>query len=334
MKAFVYEKYGSPDVLELREVEKPTLGADDLLVQVRAASVNPYDWHLLTGLPMIGRLLFGLRGPQGDGRLGADFAGQVEAVGPNVTRFRPGDAVFGMVDGGVPGKPLLDLGSLAEYVRVSQDSAAPKPAGLTFEEAAAVPAAGITALAAIQDQGRVGPGQRVLINGASGGVGPFAVQIAKALGAEVTGVCSTRNVEVVRSLGADHVVDYTREDFTEGDGRFDLMLDNVGNRSLSECRRVLKPGATYFASFGRPENRWLGPFLRLIYMGLVSRFASQKLVSLAPRRTPETLDDLKRLIEEGKVRVVIDRTYPLDQAPDAMRYLEEGHARGKVVITV
>ncbi len=240
MKAIVYDKYGSPDVLQLQEIDKPVVNDDDVLVRVRAASVNPYDWHFLTGLPYIGRISFGLFKPNVDG-LGADLAGQVEAVGNNVTQFRPGDEVFGEVDGEAPGKPMLELGSFAEYVCVSEDSVVLKPADLTFEQAAAVPMAGLTALLGLRDKGRIEPGQKVLINGASGGVGTFAVQIARSFGAEVTGVCSTRNVDMVRSIGADHVIDYTREDFTRGGQRYDLMLDNVGNRSLSECRCVLNP---------------------------------------------------------------------------------------------
>jgi NADPH:quinone reductase-like Zn-dependent oxidoreductase len=282
----------------------------------------------------MGRPHFGLRRPKGDGGLGADLAGEVEAVGSAVTRIRPGDEVFGMVDGGVPGKPLLELGSLAEYVRVSEASVAPKPSNLTFEQAAAVPAAAFTALSALRDQGHLEAGRTALINGASGGVGTFAVQIAKALGAEVTGVCSKRNTDMIRALGADHVIDYTHEDFTRNGRRYDLMLDNVGNRSLSECRRVLAGRGVYFASFGSPENRWLGPFLQLLRLAVTGPFVSQKLVSLTPSRDTEALLALKELIEAGKVVPVIDRTYPLDEASEAMRYLERGHARGKVVITI
>jgi len=334
VKAIVYDRYGSPEVLRLRDIPEPTIGGREVLVRVRAASVNPYDWHLLTGLPLVGRLHFGLSRPKSGGLLGADLAGEVEAVGEGVTRLSPGDAVYGMVDGGVPGKPLLDLGSFAEYVRVSEGSVARKPANLTFEEAAAVPAAALTALAALRDQGGLEPGRTALINGASGGVGTFAVQIAKALGAEVTGVCSTRNVDMVRALGADHVIDYTREDFTRGGRRYDLMLDNVGNHSLVECRRVVARDGVYFASFGRPANRWLGPFVTLLGMAVLSRFVSQRLVSLTPDRTRGFLSDLKDLIELGDVEPVIDKTFDLAEVPDAMRYLETGHARAKVVITV
>jgi NADPH:quinone reductase-like Zn-dependent oxidoreductase len=333
MKAIVHNKYGSPDVLNLEEIDKPAVYDDDILVRVRAASANPYDWHFMTGRPYIARMQFGLLKPIVNG-LGADLAGQVEAVGKNVTQFRPGDEVFGEVDGEVPGKPLLELGSFAEYVCVSEESVVPKPANLTLEQAAAVPLAGLTALQALRVQGRIEPGQKVLINGASGGVGTFAVQIAKSFGAEVTGVCSTRNVDMVRSIGAAQVIDYTREDFTRGGQRYDLMLDNVGNRSLSECRRVLNPEGVYLASFGAPDRRWLGPFPQLLRMVVFSPFVSQKMVALTVKRTKEVLLDLKELIEAGKVTPVIDRTYPLSEVPEAIRYLEEGHARGKVVITV
>jgi len=323
MKAIVYYKYGSPDVLQLQEVDKPVVNDDDVLVRVRAASANPYDWHFMTGRPYIMRIQSGLLKPKVNG-LGADLAGQVEAVGKNVTQFRPGDEVFGEVD----------AGSFAEYVCVSEDSVVLKPANLTFEQAAAVPMAALTALQGLRDAGRIQPGQKVLINGASGGVGTFAVQIAKSFGAEVTGVCSSRNVDMVRSIGADDVIDYTREDFTRGGQRYDLMLDNVGNRSLSECRRVLNPKGVYLASFGHRENRWLGPFARLIRMFVLSPFVSQKMASLSAKRTKEVLLDLKALIETGEVTPVIDRTYPLSEVPEAIQYLAEGHARGKVVITV
>ena len=333
MQAITFDRFGSPDVLRLQEVEKPVANDNDVLVRIRAASANPYDWHFLTGLPHIGRMSFGVLRPKARG-LGADLAGEVEAVGKNVTGFRPGDEVFGEVDGEVPGKPILELGSFAEYVCVSESSVAPKPTNLTFEEAAAVPLAGHTALQALRDRGQILPGQKVLINGASGGVGTFAVQIAKALGAEVSGVCSTRNVDMVRSIGADHVVDYTREDFTQTDPSYDLILDNVGNRSISQCRRVLNPKGLYLSSFGSPENRWFGPFSQMIGMFALAPFVSQRMASLTVKRSKNALLDLKQLIEAGKVRPVIDRTYPLTKAADAMRYLEEGHARGKVVIRI
>ncbi len=333
MKAIVYREYGSADVLELEDIEKPEVKDDEALIRVRAASVNPYDWHYMTGLPYVGRVQFGLRSPKVDG-LGADLAGQVEAIGKDVTLFQPGDEVYGEVNGESPGHPMLELGSLAEYVSVAEDVLAPKPANLTFAQAAAVPMAGMTALQGLRDHGCLRAGQTVLVNGASGGVGTFAVQIAKALGAEVTGVCSTRNVDLVRSIGADHVIDYTREDFTRSGQRYDLLFDLVGNHSLSECRRALNPSGVYLASFGQPEHRWLGPFAHLVKMAVLSRLVSQRLVSFTTKRTRAVLLDLKELIEAGKLTPVIDRTYSLSEAAEAMTYLEAGHARGKVVITV
>jgi NADPH:quinone reductase-like Zn-dependent oxidoreductase len=333
MKAIVIDRYGSPDVLELRDIDPPVVEDDGILVRVHAASVNPYDWHVLTGLPYVGRVRFGLRRPNVNG-LGADLAGQVEAVGNNVAQFRPGDEVYGEVDGEGPGHPMLELGSFAEYVSVSEGSVVSKPANLTFEQAAAVPMAGMTALQALRDWGAVQPGQKVLINGASGGVGTFAVQIAASFGAEVTGVCSTRNVDMVRSIGAEQVIDYTQEDFTQTGPRYDLILDLVGNRSLSECRRVLNPEGVYVASFGQPDHRWLGPMAHLVGMTVLSPFVSQKLVQRSMNRTNEDLVVLKELIEADRVTPVIDRTYPLAEVPEAIRYLDEGHARGKVVITV
>jgi len=323
VRALTYHRYGSPDVLEIAEVEEPIPGDREVLVRVRAASVNPYDWHFLTGLPYIGRPQFGLRKPRVN-RLGIDVAGQVTAVGGNVTRFRPEDDGFGAVD----------AGAFAEYVCVSEELLVPKPATLTFEQAAAAPAAGLTALQGLRDHGRLEPGQQVLINGASGGVGTFAVQIAKALGAEVTGVCSTGNVELVRSIGADQVIDYTREDFIRGGQRYDLILDNVGNHSLSACRRALKSRGVYVASFGRPENRWLGPLAQLLGMIVLSPFVTHTLRTFVTKPNEQDLLFLKELLEAGKVTSIIDRTYPLSDAADALRYLEEGHAKGKVVITV
>jgi NADPH:quinone reductase-like Zn-dependent oxidoreductase len=323
MKAIVYQEYGSTDVLQLKDIDKPTIGDTDMLVRVGAASLNPYDWHLLTGLPYFARLQFGLRQPKANG-LGADLAGQVEAIGSGVTQFRPGDEVFGEVV----------TGAFAEYVRVPQKSAAPKPSNLSHEEAAAVPMGGLTALQALRDTGRIQPGQQVLINGSSGGVGTFAVQIAKSFGAEVTGVCSTRNVDLVRSLGADHVIDYTSEDFTKGEQRYDLMLDNVGNHSVSRCRGVLSRTGVYVATFGQPEHRWLGPLAQMLRILLLSPLVSQKLIPFNAKTVPEDLDTLRELIEAGKVAPVIDRTYPLSQVPEAMAYLEEGRTRGKVAISV
>lgn len=331
MKAITFDHYGSTDVLELRDVDIPDVGDDGVLVRVHAAAINPYDWHLMTGLPSFVRLKLGLRRPKVTG-LGADLAGRVEAVGPNVTRVRPGDDVYGRVDL-LPGSDLMNLGAVAEYVRVSEDSIRPRPDRLTAEEAAAVPLAGITALWAMRDTGRVQPGQHVLINGASGGVGTFAVQIAKAMGAEVSGVCSTRNVELVRSLGADHVIDYTREDITRAGPRFDLMLDNVGNHSPTACRRMLRPAGTYLLSFDHPWRRWLGPMGFALRMSVQSLPTSQRVVLLQPQRRSEDLDALSSLIDQGAVTPVIDRRFALVETREAVDHLAGRHARGKVIIT-
>jgi NADPH:quinone reductase-like Zn-dependent oxidoreductase len=321
MKAIVYTRYGPPDVLELREIEKPTPKDDEVLVRVRAASVNPLDWHYMRGAPYIMRLGTGLRKPQNT-RLGVDLSGIVEAVGRNVTQFQPGDEVFG-------GR----TGAFAEYVCAREKTLAPKPTTLTFEQAAAVPIAGLTALQGLRDKGRIQSGQKVLINGAAGGVGTFAVQIAKAFSTHVTAVCSTRNVEIVRSLGADRVMDYTQENFTQSEQRYDLILDNVGNHSLSACRRVLSPKGT-FVVVGGPKGNWVGPLGFFLKALLLSRFVSQTLVGFLASINKEDLMALKELIEAGKVTPVIDRCYTLSEVPEAIRYVEEGHARGKVVITL
>jgi len=314
MKAIIYERYGSPDVLELRDIDKPAVTEGGVLVRVRAASANPYDWHFMRGKPLFARAMFGWLRPKAHG-LGADLAGEVEAVGKDVTRFRPGDAVFGEA-----------AGSFAEYTCVPESTLARKPANLSFEQAAAVPMAAVTALQGLRDRGKIQAGQKVLVLGASGGVGTFAVQIAKSFGAEVTGVCSTRNVERVRSIGADHVVDYTRDDFTRGTTRYDLMLDTVGSRSLRECRRVLTAKAIYVHVGGR--------MARVLALPVVSPFVSQNLVQLVAKRNKDDLEILSGLIEAGKITPVIDRTYKLSETRDAIRYLEGGHARGKIVITV
>jgi NADPH:quinone reductase-like Zn-dependent oxidoreductase len=323
MKAIVIDRYGTADVLRLEEVPAPVPGDGEVLVRVRASSVNPYDWHFLTGLPKLFRPVFGFPRPK-HRILGADLAGQVEAVGKAVTRFRPGDEVYG----------VTTAGAYAEYAAVAEAELVPKPAGLTFEQAAAVPMAGHTALQALRDKGRVAPGQRALINGASGGVGTLAVQIAKSMGAEVTGVCSTANVDLVRSLGADRVIDYTRDDFTAGPPRYHLVFDNVGNRSLAAYRRALEPKGIYLASFGQPEHKWLGPIGILAKMALLSPFVSQKMITFTSRPTTADLLALTALIEAGSLAPVVDRAYPLAQVPDAFRYLEQWHARGKVVITI
>src|SRR5216684_3559587 len=326
MKAIVYCDYGSPDVLKLEDIEKPTPGDDQVLVRVRAASVNPLDWHYIRGTPYVMRLGAGLRKPKVT-RLGVDFAGTVEAVGRNVKRFQPGDEVFG-------GR----TGAFAEYVSVREDRAVVlKPANLTFEQAASVPIAAITALQSLRDKGKIQPGQKVLINGASGGVGTFAVQIAKSFGADVTGVCSTRNVDVVRSIGADHVINYTKEDFTQSGQRYDLIFDNVSNHSFSERRRILNSnGICVLAGIGGAgshEGQWarLGGSLKAV---VVSRFVSQKFITFIARITKEDLTILGEFMATGKVTPVIDKCYRLSEVPEAIRYLEEGHAQGKVVITV
>ena len=326
MKAVVYTNYGSPDVLEIRDVKRPVPNDDQILIKVRAAAVNPLDWHFMEGTPYIMRAMgVGLRKPK-DPRLGVDVAGQVEAVGKNVTQFKPGDEVFG-------GK----TGAFAEYVCARADRAIVlKPANITFEQAASVPIAAITALQALRDKGKVHAGQKVLINGASGGVGTFAVQIAKSFGADVTGVCSTRNLDLVRSLGADHVIDYTKEDFTKGDQRYDVILDNVGTQPLSGFRHALQPkGICVMIGGGGPNDGGLiGPMGRPIVALLMSPFISQKMGMMMAELNKEDLTILGDLMQSGKVKPVIDRTYPLSRIAEAMRYLEAGHARGKVIITV
>jgi NADPH:quinone reductase-like Zn-dependent oxidoreductase len=321
MKAIVHHRYGIPDGLELRDVDKPALTDDGVLVRVRASSVNPADWYAVAGRPYVVRPTMGLRPKQAVP--GIDFAGTVEAVGSAVTGLRPGDAVFGGTSSG----------AFAEYVCV-RDAVAPKPANLTFEEAAAVPTAALTALQGLRDHGRIRPGHKVLVNGASGGVGTFAVQLAKAFGADVTGVCSTRNVDLVRSLGADRVIDYTREDFTRNGQRYDLLLDVAGNRPWRACKRVLKPRATLVVIGGPKANRWFGPLGHVAGVQLASLGASQKATFFIAKANREDFAVLGELLEAGKVTPVIDRRYPLSELPEALRYLGEGHAPGKVVISV
>src|SRR5213080_2031574 len=326
MKAIVYCDYGLAN-LKLADIAKPTPTDDQVLVKVHAASVNPLDWHFIEGTPKIMRALgVGLRKPK-DPRLGVDFAGTVETVGKNVTQFKAGDEVFGGRDG-----------AFAEYVCPRADRAvALKPANITFEQAASVNIAGITALQALRDKGKVQAGQKVLINGASGGVGTFAVQIAKSFGVNVTGVCSTRNMDLVRSLGADRVIDYTKKDFAKSDQRYDVILDNVPNHSLSEIRRVLNPKGKYvlIGGGGPNDNTWIGPFGRIIYTSLLSRFVTQQMGMMMADANQKDLTILADMMQSGKLKPVIDRTYKsLGEIPDAIRYLEEGHARGKVVINV
>ena len=322
MKAITYSRYGSPDVLEFQEVDEPAVQDNEVLVRVRAASVNPRDWHFMRGLPYIMRLP-ALRRPE-NGVLGSDLAGQIEAVGGQVTRFRPGDEVFAHVL----------AGAFAEYASVPEGVLGLKPANVNFEQAAAVPLAALTALQGLRDRGRVLPGQRVLIIGAAGGVGTFAVQLGKLLGANVTGVCSTRNVEMVRSIGADDVFDYTREDFTLRGRKYDLIFQLAGTRSPWDLRRALTSRGTLIVSSGESSGRLIGPIDRIIKAVVLSPFVSQRFVPFEAKGSSEDLQFLRDLIEAGKVSPVIDRTYSLSEVPDAIRYLETGHARGKVVVTV
>jgi NADPH:quinone reductase-like Zn-dependent oxidoreductase len=326
MKAVVAARYGPPDeVLEIRDVEMPELGEDDVLVRTHATSLNPADWHLTRGEPQIARLQIGLRRPKHPVP-GCDVAGRVEAVGAKVAGFAPGDEVFGY--------PFPECGAFAEYVRVPAEQLAPKPASLSFEQAAAIPLAGTTALQGLRDRGRLAAGQRLLIIGGSGGVGSFAVQIARSFDADVSAVCSTRNLDLVRDLGADHAIDYTAEDFAAGDSRYDLILQVAGTTPPSACRRVLTPKGTLVLISGDSPGRRIGPVGRIVRALVLSPFVSQKLTALNARPNRPDLETLGRLAEEGKLAPVIDRTYSLSDVPGALRDLEAGHTRGKVVITV
>lgn len=324
MKAIVYCDYGTADVLKLMEIAKPVPNDNQALIKVRAASVNPYDWHFIRGTPYIMRLGVGLRKPA-DTRLGVDFAGVVEAVGKNVTQFKPGDEVYG-------GKG----GAFAEYVCVAEKGLVKKPENITFEQAGSVHIAGLTALQALRTFAKVQPGQRVLINGASGGVGTFAVQIGKELGVHLTGVCSTRNAEMVRSLGADEVIDYTKEDFAQTGKQWDVILDNVPNHSLGDCRRALTAKGKYImiGGGGPEEGQVIGPFARVIKIMLIKPFVSQEMRMMISDLNRDDMNYLRDLMAAGKVRPVIDRTYKLSEIPQAVRYVEEGHARGKVAIAM
>jgi NADPH:quinone reductase-like Zn-dependent oxidoreductase len=323
MKAIVQDRYGSTDVMELREIDRPTPGAGQLLVRVHAAGVDPGVWHLMAGEPYMVRLALGLRGPK-EPVNGLDVAGTVEAVGKDVTGFRPGDEVFGR-----------DPGAYAEYACVRQDRCALKPANLSFEQAAAVPVSACTALQGLRDKGRLRPGQKVLVIGAGGGVGTFAVQLAAAIGAEVTGVCSAGKADLVQSIGANDVIDYAREDFADGARQYDLILDTAGNRPLTRLRRALTPEGRLVIVGGEGGGRWTGGFLeRMARAGALSLFSSQKLMGLSAKVHQKDLLVLKDFIEAGKVTPVIDRTYPLAEAPEAIRSIHEGHARGKVVVVV
>jgi NADPH:quinone reductase-like Zn-dependent oxidoreductase len=322
MKAAVYTRYGPPDAIQITDVEKPVPKDNEVLLKVRAASVNPLDAGLMKGKPHSFRILFGLRKPRLT-RPGVDVAGQVEAVGRNVMQFKPGDEVFGMCKG-----------AFAEYACAPESGLSIKPANLTFEQAASAPVAALTALQGLRDKGHIQPGQKVLINGAAGGVGTFAVQIAKSFGADVTGVCSTRNVEIVRSIGADQVIDYTRQDFTESGKRYDLIFDCFVNHSLSACRRALNPQGLYLM-VGAPPKRWMIDILAPVIKALVlSLFVSQKFVVYIARSSREDLTTMSELMASGKVKPVIDKRYKLSEVPEAIQYLEQRHARGKVIITL
>jgi NADPH:quinone reductase-like Zn-dependent oxidoreductase len=323
MQAFVYEQYGPPDMLQLREVEKPVPDDDELLVRVHAASVNPFDWHMLTGTPYMVRMQGGLRGPK-DGRLGVDYAGTVEAVGAAVTRFEPGDDVFGGRDG-----------AFGEYVTPREAGAVTrKPPNVSFEQAAAVGIAGLTALQGLRDKGRLQPGEKVLVNGASGGVGTWAVQLAKWLAAEVTAVCSTGNVDAARELGADRVIDYTQEDFTRSAGEHDLMLDIPGNRTWTECKRVLKEDGRLVLVSGPKTNRWVGPLGHMVGMRMASLRGSREATPFVAKMNGDDLPLFAELMAAGTIAPAIDRRYELHEVPAALAYLGEGHARGKVVVSV
>ena len=323
MKAIVQDTYGSPDVLQLREIDKPVVGEDEVLVRVQAAGVDQGVWHSVAGLPYLFRIAgIGVRAPKNPVP-GLDVAGRVEAVGGSVTLFQPGDEVFGTC-----------RGSFAEYASARADRLGPKPAKLSFEQAAAVPTSGATALQAVRDKGKVRPGQRILVIGAGGGVGTFAVQLAKAFGAEVAGVCSTTKMELVRSIGADRVIDYKREDFADGRNRYDVILDIAGNRSLSHLRRALAPKGRLVIVGGEGGGKWFGGIDRQLRAQVLSLFVRQKLGTLIATARKEDLEELRGLVEAGRVKPVVDRTFPLGEVAEAIRYLRDGHARGKVVITV
>jgi NADPH:quinone reductase-like Zn-dependent oxidoreductase len=325
MKAVVQDRYGGLDAREYRDIDRPVPRDDEVLVRVHAAGLDRGVWHVMTGLPYMIRLVvptLGLRRPKVPVR-GMDLAGRVEAVGRDVTRFRPGDAVFGWTD----------TGAYAQFASAPEDHFQPKPAALTFEQAAAVPISGLAALQALRGEGEVQPGQRVLVIGAAGGVGSFAVQLAKAFGAQVTGVASTAQAELVRSIGADDVVDYTREDVTDGARRWDLIIDTAGHRSLTRLRRALTPRGTLVIVGSEGRGRWMGGFDRNLRALVLSRFVGQRLRMLSSKPRQDDLQVLRELIEAGKVTSAVDRTYPLSEVPEAIRYLVEGHGRGKVVIT-
>jgi len=320
MKAAVYTRYGPPEVVQITDVEKPVPKDNEVLIKVRAASLNPLDWHFMRGTPYAVRIIAGLRRPKFPG-LGVDVAGQVEALGAKVSQFKLGDEVFGSCKG-----------AFAEYVCASESVLVMKPANVTFEQAAAVPVAAYTALQGLRDKGHIQGAQKILVNGAAGGVGTFAVQIAKTFGAEVTGVCSTRNLDMVRSIGADRVIDYTQEDFTKSAQRYDLFFDCVGNHSLSATKRVLNPKGIYVGAGGTTDNWMIGPLVRAIFSLGLSLFGSQKFFALLAKPSKQDLTWMSEHMESGKITPVIDRLYSLNEVPEAIRYLEIGHAHGKVII--
>jgi NADPH:quinone reductase-like Zn-dependent oxidoreductase len=322
MKAIVYRNYGSPDVLRFEEIAMPVAVDKDVLIKVRAASVNPLDWHFMRGEPYLVRVIAGLRKPKVI-RLGVDVAGQVAAVGKLVTQFKPGDEVFGSC-----------RGAFAEYVCTAESTVVMKPDNVTFAQAASVPVAAYTAMQGLRDKGHIQPGHRILINGAAGGVGTFAVQIARSFGADVTGVCSARNVDMVRSIGADRVIDYTREDFTRSGQRYDLIFDAVGNHSLSACRHILNSKGTLIMAGGSAGRWMIGPLTRSFAALVLSRLGSRKFMGLLAKGSKEDLTTMCDLMKARKITPVIDRSYSLSEVPEAIRYLEQGHARGKVVIAV
>jgi NADPH:quinone reductase-like Zn-dependent oxidoreductase len=321
VKAAVYARFGPPDVVHIAEAEKPVPGDHEVLIKIRAASVNPLDWRFIRGTPYLGRLMFGLRKPKIT-RLGVDVAGEVESVGKNVTEFKPGDAVFGSC-----------RGAFAEYACTSESNVAAKPSIVTFEQAAAVSVAGRSALQGLRDKGKLQAGQKVLINGAAGGVGTFAVQIAKVMGAEVTGVCSTRNVEMVRSIGADRVIDYMCEDFSARPERYDVILDCVGNHSLLAYKRILNDKGKLIV-IGGEGGKWIGPFARALRAIILSRFVSQEMLMYLARPSKRDLMTLSELMTSRKLTPVIDRRYKLNEVAEAIGYVEAGHARGKVIVMV
>jgi NADPH:quinone reductase-like Zn-dependent oxidoreductase len=324
MKGWVRRCYGGPENLQYEDLAKPVAAEDEVIVRVRAASVNPLDWHYMRGKPYVMRMMGSGLGAPTDAQLGVDFAGVVESVGKAVTKFKPGDEVFGGRDG-----------AFSEYVRVRESrNVVLKPANITFEQAAAIPIAAITALQALRDVGKLKAGEKVLVNGASGGVGTFAVQIAKAMGAEVTGVCSGRNVELVSSLGADHVLDYTKVDFTESAIKYDLIVDNVTTHPLSDYRRVLTENGRFVIIGSNNDGDYLGPMSDVLKAGIYDPFVSQEFGFMMSALKPEDLATLAGMMAEGKIRAVIDRTYKMSEVPEAIRYLETGRARGKVVVTV